>query len=122
LPDLTEFNYIKTTEQGLKAEQAVCDLLESSGFELIDKNWKTKVCEIDLVMQNNKIVYFIEVKYRRQAGQGDGFDYIGPKKQARMSFAARVWCQTYNWSGDFRLLAAAVSGFDCEDIQLIEIE
>jgi hypothetical protein len=38
-----------------------------------------------------------------------------------MNFAAEVWCQTYGWDGDFRLMAAAVSGADCEHIEIIEI-
>jgi uncharacterized protein (TIGR00252 family) len=103
------------------AEQAVASLLEQQGFELIDRNWKTKVCEIDLVMQKDKIVYFVEVKYRRQDMQGGGLEYIGPQKLRRMNFAADIWCQTFNWSGDYRLMAAAVSGDDCENIELVEV-
>jgi len=113
---------IKTTQQGNKAEAAVAELLAQHGFELIDRNWKTKVCEIDLVLQKRKIMYFVEVKYRRQAAQGDGFEYIGPQKLSRMSFAASVWCQNFSWDGDYRLMAAAVSGENCEDIQLIELD
>ncbi|SRR6266404_1746373 len=113
---------MKTTEQGLKAEQAVADLLEQQGFELIDRNWKTKVCEIDLILQNDKIIYFVEVKYRRQAAQGDGFEYITDQKLRRMNFAAEIWKRQYNWSGDYRLMAAAVSGDDCDEIQLIELD
>jgi Holliday junction resolvase-like predicted endonuclease len=66
-------------------------------------------------------MYFVEVKYRRQAAQGDGFDYIAPQKLRRMVFAASIWCQRFNWSGDYRLMAAAVSGQACEQIQLNEI-
>jgi uncharacterized protein (TIGR00252 family) len=113
---------MKTTEQGLKAEQAVADLLEQQGFELIDKNWKTKVCEIDLVMQKDKVVYFVEVKYRGAAAQGDGFEYITDQKLHRMNFAAEIWRQNYNWPGDYRLMAAAVSGDDCQEIQIIELD
>jgi len=106
----------------LKAEQAVADLLTQRGFELIEKNWKTKVCEIDLVMQKTKTVYFIEVKYRSSEAQGSGFEYVAYQKLKRMNFAAEVWRQTYSWDGDYRLMAAAVSGTDCQDIQLIELE
>lgn len=106
----------------MQAEAAVAELLEQNGFELIDRNWKTKVCEIDLVMQKSKVMYFVEVKYRRQASQGDGFEYIGPQKLHRMNFAANVWCQNFNWNGDYRLMAAAVSGEACEEIQLIELD
>lgn len=103
------------------AETSVAELLTEQGFELIDKNWKTKVCEIDLVMQRADVMYFVEVKYRGQSGQGDGFEYIGPKKQRQMDFAARIWCQNFNFEGDYRLMAAAVSGTDCENIQIIEL-
>lgn len=105
----------------MQAESAVAELLEQNGFELIDRNWKTKVCEIDLIAQKGQIVYFVEVKYRRQAAQGDGFEYIGPQKMHRMNFAASLWCQNFNWDGDYRLMAAAVSGEDCQQIELIEI-
>jgi hypothetical protein len=39
-----------------------------------------------------------------------------------MNFAAEIWKQTYNWGGDYRLMAAAVSGTGCEDIEIIELE
>jgi hypothetical protein len=38
-----------------------------------------------------------------------------------MNFAAEIYRQTYNWAGDYRLMAAAVSGADCEEIQIIEL-
>lgn len=92
------------------------------GFELVDKNWKTKVCEIDLVLQKDNIIYFTEVKYRKSLVQGDGFEYITDQKLHRMNFAAEIWKRQYDWGGDYRLMAAAVSGEDCQDIQIIELD
>lgn len=97
-------------------------LLEQQGFEIIDRNWKTKVCEIDIIAQSQKTVYFIEVKYRSSQSQGDGFDYITAQKLKRMNFAAAVWTQNFNWNGDYRLMAAAVSGPDCEHIEIVELD
>ncbi|HVS78731.1 MAG TPA: hypothetical protein VHD84_00365, partial [Candidatus Saccharimonadales bacterium] len=62
------------------------------------------------------------VKYRSGAAQGDGFEYIVGRKLQRMNFAANIWCQNYNWRGDYRLMAAAVSGFDCESIEITEVD
>lgn len=67
-------------------------------------------------------MFFVEVKYRSSLAQGDGFEYIAYKKQKQMTFAARIWAQNYNWEGDYRLMAAAVSGPDCENIQIIEVD
>ena len=113
---------MKTTQQGMAAEQAVADLLNQQSFELIDRNYKTKVCEIDLIMQNNRVIYFIEVKYRANSFQGDGFEYITGQKLKKMAFGAEVWKKQYGWSGDYRLMAAAVSGADSQDIQIIEFD
>jgi Holliday junction resolvase-like predicted endonuclease len=106
----------------LKAETAGADLLEQRGFEIIDRNWKTKVCEIDIIAQRQGVVYFVEVKYRSSDFQGGGFEYITANKLHKMNFAAEIWKQTYKWSGDYRLMAAAVSGPDCEAIELIELD
>lgn len=111
---------IKTTEQGQIAETAVAGLLEQQGFEVIDRNWKTRVCEIDIVAQKDKVVYFVEVKYRSSPSQGMGFEYIAGQKLKKMNFAAEIWRQTYGCDGDYRLMAAAVSGADCENIELTE--
>ena len=96
-------------------------MLEQQGFEIIDRNWKTKVCEIDIVAQNRDTIYFVEVKYRSGQAQGSGFEYIADQKLRRMNFAAEVWCQNFDWNGDYRLTAAAVSGPDCENIEIIEL-
>lgn len=71
--------------------------------------------------QKQKIIYFIEVKYRSSMAQGNGFEYVANQKLKRMDFAAQVWCQTFKWTGDYRLMAAAVSGLTYESIELIEI-
>src|SRR5476651_1273669 len=100
---------MKTTERGIKAEAAVANLLEQEGFEIIGRKWKTKVCEIAVIVKRKDIVYFVEVKYRRQIAQGDGFEYITAQKLHKMNFAAEAWKQNYNWNGDYSLMAAAVS-------------
>lgn len=96
-------------------------LLEQEGFEIIGRNWKTRICEIDIIAEKAKVIYFVEVKYRSSRAQGSGLEYIANQKLRQMNFAAEVWRQHFNRSGDYRLMAAAVSGADCENIELVEI-
>ncbi len=107
---------------GHQAEAAVAANLEGRGYKILGLNWKTKLCEIDVIARKDKIVYFVEVKYRAASGQGSGFEYITPKKLSQMQFAARLWNQTNDWDGDYRLLGAEVSGLDFEIIDLVEID
>ena len=110
-----------TTKTGQNAETAVAEQLVREGYEILDQNWKTKICEIDIIARKNKVIYMVEVKYRQSLSQGGGLEYIGPKKQKQMVFAARVWCQQASWEGDWRLMAASVQGESLQNIDLIEI-
>ena len=109
---------MKTTFIGKRAESRVADHLKSQGFKVLAQNWRTKVCELDVVVQKDEVVYFVEVKYRSSEKQGDGLEYITPKKLKQLYFAAQIWAQESNWEGDYRLLAAAVSE---NKIEIVEI-
>jgi putative endonuclease len=50
---------------GLKGEDEAARFLERSGFEIIDKNVRTRIGEIDLVARDGKTLVFVEVKTRR---------------------------------------------------------
>jgi len=113
---------MKSTATGRSAETAVAEYLVRQGYKVITQNWRTKTCEIDIVAQKNRVVYFVEVKYRFASAQGDGFDYITQGKLKQMHYAAQVWVSEHNWNGDYRLAAAAVSGDSYQNIEIIEID
>ncbi len=110
-----------TTATGRQAETAVADYLKAEGYKIVGQNWRTPRCEIDLIAKKNKAIYFIEVKYRVSDAQGSGFSYITPAKLRQINFAARVWLQQNNWSGDYSFLAAEVSGLDFKVTEIIEL-
>lgn len=111
-----------TTIIGKAAETAVANYLTTQGFSLIDQNWRTRWCEVDLIVKRAKVVYFIEVKYRSAQYQGSGLEYIGPNKLKQLLLAVSLWCQQQGWSGDCRLLAVEVSGMDFQNIKVVEID
>lgn len=105
-------------QSGHDAEKSAAKYLESQGYKIIELNWRTKLCEIDIVCKKNDIVHFVEVKSRSSAKWGSGLDYITPKKLKQMEFAANMWVQNNNWGGDYRLDALAV---DSSAINLVEL-
>ena len=94
---------------GHEAENVAAEFMQSRGFEIIELNWQTPVCEIDIIANKNKIVYFVEVKYRINDNQGGGFDYITAKKLQQMQFAAECWVQENKYLGDYELSALEMS-------------
>lgn len=76
---------------GEHAESEAVQYLCRQKFTIIDRNWKTKWCEIDIIAQRKGVVHFIEVKYRKKDTQGSGLAAITPKKLRQMKFAAELW-------------------------------
>jgi ribonuclease HII len=95
---------------GQLAEQAAADHLIQSGFRVLERNWKTKWCEIDIVAERDGQIHFVEVKYRKNDQQGDGLAYITPKKQRQMKFAAELWLQSKPGYNSTVLSAMSLSG------------
>jgi uncharacterized protein (TIGR00252 family) len=102
-----------TTRQiGDKGEQAAADWLTADGHEIVARNWRTRYCEIDIVSVKGKVLYFTEVKYRKNDDFGDGLAAITAKKQRQMRFAAELFLAGKPECSGMaaKLLAASVSG------------
>ena len=84
--------------------------LEHSGHRVLQKNWRTSWCEIDVVSQYKNCIYFNEVKYRIRSSAGDGLAYITPKKLQQMHRAAQSWVQQHKWQGEIALSVISVGG------------
>lgn len=95
---------------GKHAEAKATDYLHSKGWEIVEQNWKTEWCEIDIIAKHQSRIYFVEVKYRMSNSQGTGLDYITNKKLHQMARAAEGWTQIHRWAGDYQLAAIEVSG------------
>jgi uncharacterized protein (TIGR00252 family) len=113
---------MKTTQIGKAAEAAAAHYLAGQGFKVIAKNWRTRVCEIDVIAEKDGVIYFVEVKYRHGDKQGDGLSYITDKKHRQMLFAAQIWVQQNDWDGDYRLLAASVDSADYKLLDIVEVD
>lgn len=108
-----------TTKQlGDRGEQVVVDYLEAYGHEIVARNYKTKLFEVDIISRKNEVLYFTEVKYRSDHDFGEALDFIDKKKQQKMRLAVEGFMATHPGYADFRpTLAVAAVG---EDFKLEE--
>lgn len=71
-----------TTKTGRFGEEIAKKYLENKGYWVISKNYHIRGGEIDLVMQKDGIIVFVEVKFRSGKNYGTGQEAItGAKKQ-----------------------------------------
>lgn len=80
-----------TTNIGSQAENAVCEFLVQRRHTIVVRNFKTKICEIDVVSTRGDKIYFTEVKYRRNNVRGGGLAAVTKEKREQMRLAAEVF-------------------------------
>lgn len=112
-PKITNEQKTTTKQLGDSGEQVVVDYLEASGHEIVARNYKTKLFEVDIISRKNEMLYFTEVKYRSDHDFGEALDFIDRKKQQKMRLAVEGFMATHPEYADFRpILAVAAVGKD----------
>lgn len=85
--------------RGQAAEGWAQTHLEEHGLQLLVRNWRCRLGELDLVMLDGDTLVFAEVRYRRHAAWGGAESSVDPRKQRRIAAAAQVFLQTHpQWS------------------------
>ena len=80
-----------TKQLGNQYEQKAADYLEEHGYELVERNFRCRQGEIDLVAMEDGYLCFIEVKYRKTKRLGSAAEAVTPAKQRRISETALVY-------------------------------
>jgi putative endonuclease len=82
-------------QQGQRSEQAALDYLLQLGYHLVAKNWRHASGEIDLIMQQDGELVFVEVRSKR--GSVDlAAESINANKQARLIALAYTYLEQTN--------------------------
>ena len=76
--------------RGENAEKIACEFLVSKGLKLVEKNFRVKGGEIDLIMLEKKVLVFVEVRLRSKNNFGGAAASVDFKKQRRIILAAKV--------------------------------
>jgi len=97
-------------ETGQKAENLAAAFLQAKGFTIIEKNFRAKVGEIDLVAKDQDEVVFVEVRARATRGFGGAAASVGGAKRRKLIKAAQLWLQARGWGGACRFDVVAVDG------------
>lgn len=84
---------------GLAGEEAAEQYLLAQGLQLLARRYRAGTGELDLVMQEEETLVFVEVKYRPHAGRGFGLQAVTPAKQRRMASAAAAYLMEHHAFG-----------------------
>jgi len=81
---------------GAAIETVALDYLTARGLKALEKNYRCRAGEIDLVMADGQTVVFVEVRYRRHNYFGGGAASVTTGKQRKLLRAAQHYMQQQN--------------------------
>ena len=76
---------------GNRGEELASAFLESNGLKIVERNFRCKGGEVDIIARDGKTIVFIEVKSRRNLAYGVPQLAVTPFKQRQISKAALTW-------------------------------
>lgn len=89
--------------KGEFGENAAAEYLHSIGWRILERNYRAKHCEIDIIAYDGNEIVFIEVRTRSKGWMMQGADSVGPQKLSKLIYAARVWIANKRFDGFWRI-------------------
>ncbi|GAA5096819.1 YraN family protein [Wohlfahrtiimonas larvae] len=88
---------------GTWGENLAREYLESQGLHFVMRNYLCKMGEIDLIMQDNQTLIFVEVRVRNTKLHGNPLESITVQKQRKVRKTAERYLQQVNHQGGARI-------------------
>jgi putative endonuclease len=108
-------------KRGAEGEEQAALFLEQKGFAVLERNYRYRRSEIDLIVCRGNWLVFVEVKTRSTAAFGFPEEFVDYKKKKKIFEGADHYMHAINWPGNVRYDIVAISLEDgCQEIYHIE--
>lgn len=110
----------RSIQLGSEIETAACHWLEQQGLLIIERNFRCKPGEIDIVAKDQNILVFVEVRHRSHLNFGGGFSSVDYRKQQKLIRAARWYLQERKLFDQYPCRFDIVSARSATDLEWIK--
>ncbi|MGI6360856.1 MAG: YraN family protein [Bacillota bacterium] len=76
---------------GRDGEEMAVLALEKRGYQIIERNFRRREGEIDIIAVKNNCLYFVEVRTRRGGGFGRAVESVNRQKRLQMQRIAEIY-------------------------------
>lgn len=80
---------------GLNSEEVAARFLKRNGYKIIERNFRNRLGEIDIIAKHKGALVFVEVKARRSMAYGDPKWAVTPAKQRKISKVALAYLKNH---------------------------
>lgn len=76
---------------GRSGEDTAARYLVKKGYSIVDRNYKSRFGEIDIIAANRQYIVFVEVKARKNSDNGEAKEFVNYSKQNKIKNTALMW-------------------------------
>ena len=76
---------------GKEGERLAEQYLKKKGYKIVERNYRCRGAELDLIVLDRRVIVFVEVKTRTGHGFGSPFEAVEFRKQQKMIQAAQYF-------------------------------
>ena len=95
---------------GQEAEEKAALFLQKKDYEILEKNYRYKKSEIDIIARKEHTLIFVEVKYRSKNSYGDPETSVDEKKETQVLIGAENYIFEKDWHGEIRFDIISILG------------
>lgn len=110
---------MNSKNKGKYGEDLAVSYLRNKGFEIVERNFRHRKGEIDVIgIWNNELLVFFEVKLRKRDDYGEPEEFVSRAQERSIIDTAEEYIYGINWMKDIRFDIISIK--DGEGIQHIE--
>ena len=80
---------------GAWGEAIAAEALKTRGFAIVERNYRSRYGEIDIIARNDAYLVFAEVKLRKSTYFGAAREFVDARKQERLRATAALWLEEH---------------------------
>jgi putative endonuclease len=108
---------MNTTNIGKQGEAQAELYLQDKGYTVVARNYRYKRAEIDLIVQRERWLVFVEVKLRHSSAFGFPEESVQTAKRKKILEGAAHYLHENNWQGNVRYDIIAIHGNEIEHFE-----
>lgn len=108
MPKLNKHYFIFMQTIGKKGEELASKFLVKLGYRIVERNYRYKKSEIDIICTGEELLIFVEVKTRSSRDFGEPESFVSKNQQSAIIRASEEYVLQTQWEGDIRFDIIAI--------------
>lgn len=87
---------MRRLQRGKEGEELAAQYLQAAGYRIVERNFRCRLGEIDIIARDGDTLVFVEVKMKTKESYGDPEAAVDRAKQKKISLVSLHYLQTNN--------------------------